>query len=254
VTLTRARDEAGALALGYASLFLFVVSILILIWFLQTGLDAGPEERGGLSMLRRTASQESDSAVAFNALLILAWGGLHSLMARPAFRTQWQKILPPHMQPAVYALVASGGLILVCCLFKRMPSDIYVLHGSAAFLTRVLFWAAWGLFVYCFFHLDPLDIAGLRQILDYQGGVTKPPDPFHPTGPFLWCRHPVELAFVVAFWATPRMSTGHLLFASLMIVYTLIGIDLEDRKMLDRHGAAYLEYVKRVPQILPWPR
>jgi protein-S-isoprenylcysteine O-methyltransferase Ste14 len=119
---------------------------------------------------------------------------------------------------------------------------------------RVVFWGAWALFVWCFAHIDPLDITGVRQILDFLRGADRPPAPFHPSGPFLWCRHPVELSFVIAFWAAPRMTAGHLLFASLMTLYTLVGIDLEDRRMLRRHGAAYQEYIARVPQLVPWPR
>lgn len=253
--MTPARDGPGALALGYASLALFGISILVLIGFLLYRVD-GPAD-GAAGFFRdvgRSAGVPGDNAVAFNALLILAWGFLHSLLARPALRTQWQKILKPHLQPAVYSIVASAGLILLCMLYKTMPHEVYELRGSAAFLARAVFYAAWALFLYCFMHIDPLDVAGVRQILDYLKETGHTPEPFQPSGPFLWCRHPVELAFLVAFWAAPRMTVGHLLFATLMTLYTIIGIDLEDRRMLDRRGPAYLDYMRRVPQILPWPR
>jgi protein-S-isoprenylcysteine O-methyltransferase Ste14 len=254
-TVTSARDGSGALALGYASLALFGISILVLIGFLLYRVDGPADDAGAfLREIGRSAGVENDNAVAFNTLLVLAWGFLHSLLARPGLRTQWQKILQPHLQPAVYSIVASLGLILVCALYKPMPREVYELRGSAAFLARVVFYAAWGLFLYCFMHIDPLDVAGLRQILDYLKGADRPPEPFQPSGPFLWCRHPVELAFIVAFWAAPRMTSGHLLFAALMTLYTIVGIDLEDRRMLGQRGPAYQEYVRRVPQILPWPR
>ena len=253
--MTSVRDGSGALALGYASLGLFGLSILILIWFLVSDVDASAgASEGFLWEVRRAAGDRGDSAVAFNTLLILAWGSLHSLLARPALRAQWQKLLRPHLMPAAYAMTASGGLILLCLFYKRIPHEVYALDGSAAFLVRVVFWAAWALFVWCFLHIDPLDIAGVRQILDYLRGANQPPATFQPTGPFLWCRHPVELAFVAAFWSAPRMTAGHLLFAALMTLYTFVGIDLEDRRMLDRHGAAYHDYMKRVPQFIPWPR
>lgn len=250
--MTSSQDGSGSLAIGYASLGLFGISILVLIGFLFYGVD-GPAGQDDL-VWPWTDRGRDDQAVAFNALLILVWGGLHSLLARPALRTQWQKILKPHLQPAVYSIVASAGLILLCMLYKRMPHEVYELRGSGALLARVVFYAAWTLFIYCFMHIDPLDIAGVRQILDYLRGSGRPPQAFQPSGPFLWCRHPVELSFVVAFWAAPRMTTGHLLFATLMTAYTLIGIDLEDRRMIDRHGAPYVDYMRRVPQLLPWPR
>lgn len=254
--MTPARDGTGALALGYSSLALFGLSILVLIFFLLQGVDGPADGSDNLfwDSERSAAGMGGDNAVAFNTLLILAWGFFHSLLARPALRTQWQKLLKPHLQPAVYSIVASAGLILVCYLYKRMPHEVYELRGSAAFLARVVFYAAWGLFVYSFMHIDPLDVAGVRQILDYLKQTDRPPEPFQPSGPFLWCRHPVEFAFLVAFWAAPRMTVGHLLFATLMTLYTIIGIDLEDRRMLDRCGPAYLEYMRRVPQLLPWPR
>ena len=98
---------------------------------------------------------------------------------------------------------------------------------------------------------DLLEVTGLRPIRRYLDGTVRPPEPFRPAGPFLWVRHPVELSFLLAFWAAPIMTRGHLLFAALMTLYTFIGIDHEDRRMLDLHGAAYADYMKRVPQILP---
>ena len=253
--MTPPRDGSGVLALGYASLALFGISVLVLIGFLLYKIDGPVDDAEGIFLeVGRSSGLAGDNAVAFNTLLVLAWGFFHSLLARPAFRAQWQKILQPHLQPAVYSIIASVGLILLCLLYKTMPHEVYELRGSPAFLARVLFYAAWGLFIYCFMHIDPLDVSGVRQILDYLRGTDRPPEPFQPSGPFLWCRHPVELSFLVAFWAAPRMTVGHLLFASLMTLYTLIGIDLEDRRMLDRMGPAYLDYVRRVPQLLPWPR
>ena len=67
-------------------------------------------------------------------------------------------------------------------------------------------------------------------------------------------RHPVELAFLIAFWAAPMMTVGHLLFATVMTLYTFLGVDHEDRRMLEMHGPGYADYIKKVPQILPLPR
>jgi protein-S-isoprenylcysteine O-methyltransferase Ste14 len=235
----RVRERTVDLTLGYSSLVLFGVSIVVLIWFLLPGID-------------RVA--EGEARTTWNTLLLLAWGFVHSLMARPRFKTQLQKVLRPHLQSSVYALVASASLILVCFLYRPMPRTIYHLDGGAALLVRLIFLGAWALFVHCFMHLDLYEIVGLRPILHYMKSEPRVPQPFHPTGPFTWVRHPVELAFLVAFWAAPEMSAGHLLFATVMTIYTILGIDLEDRKMLDLYGGTYLEYMKRVPQLIPLPR
>ena len=243
------------LSIGYASAALFVASIVVLIWFLA-GLVDGPEPL--VSFVRREIDRATDgrgdARATFNVLLILTWGFLHSLMTRPRFKVHLQKLLRPHLEPAFYSIIASAGLIAVCLLYRPIPREVYVLEGGAALLVQLLFYAAWALFLYCFFHLDVLEVVGLRPILRYVDGVAKSHEAFRPGGPFLWVRHPVELSFLVAFWAAPRMTTGHLLFATVMTFYTFLGVDHEDRRMLDLHGPGYAEYIKRVPQILPLPR
>jgi len=243
------------LAIGYGSVALFVVSIGVLFWFLAWGVDR-PEafsealDRG----IRRATEGRGDARATFNILIVLAWGVLHSLSTRPRVREQFRRFVPPHLDSAVYSLVASVGLIAVCLLYRPMAWPVWKLAAGPALLARLVFCAGWGLLAYCFAHLDLREVTGLRPILRHHGGTSAPPAPFRPTGPFLWVRHPVELALLIAFWAAPTMTSGHLLFSLVMTVYTFVSIDLEDRRMLEIQGAAYLEYVKRVPQILPLPR
>lgn len=249
------QKRQAELSLGYASLALFIASIVVLAWFLAVLVDRPEPLLGFLRGEIESATEgRGDARATFNALLMLGWGFLHSLMTRPRFKTRLQRVLHPHLEPAVYSIVASAGLIAVCLLYRPIPHEVYALEGGAALLTGLLFNGAWVLFIYCFFHLDVLEVAGLRPILRYVDGVANPLEPFRPTGPFLWVRHPVELAFLIAFWAAPRMTTGHLLFATVMTFYTFLGIDHEDRRMLDLHGPGYAEYLKKVPQILPLPR
>ncbi|HEV8700027.1 MAG TPA: isoprenylcysteine carboxylmethyltransferase family protein [Candidatus Polarisedimenticolia bacterium] len=250
------QDERNLhLAIGYSSLTLFAASIGVLIWFLLARLDLSePLSDAILRELERATDGRGDANATFNVILVLAWGFLHSLMTRRRFKDHLQKVIRPHLEPAAYSIVSSAGLIAVCLLYRPIPSEVYALGGGAALIVRLLFFAAWALFVFCFFHLDPLEITGLRPILRYLDGTARPPEPFRATGPFLWVRHPVELSFLVAFWATPHMTRGHLLFAALMTLYTFIGIDHEDRRMLDLHGPAYADYMKRTPQIVPLPR
>jgi len=243
------------LSIAYASVALFGASIAVLIWFLVKLVDS-PEPFVTFvhREIERATDGRGDARATFDALLMLAWGFLHSFMTRPRFKVHLQKVLRPHLEPAFYSGVASAGLIAVCLLYRPIPREVYALEGGAALLVRLLFYAAWALFVYCFFHLDALEVAGLRPVLRYVDGAASSLEPFRPGGPFLWVRHPVELAFLAAFWAAPRMTVGHLLFATVMTLYTFLGVDHEDRRMLELHGPAYAEYMKKVPQILPLPR
>ncbi len=251
----RARERMIDLSVGYASLALFGGSIVVLIWFLMSGVGRGEEMSDAITReIERATDGRGDARATFDVLLTLAWGLLHSLTARPRFKIRMQKILRPHLFPAFYSIVASAGLILLCYFYRPIPREVYALEGGAALLVRIIFYAAWALFIYCWMHIDLLEIVGLRPIFRYLDNQAAPSEPFRPSGPFLWVRHPVELAFLVAFWAAPRMSAGHLLFASLMTLYTFLGVDLEDRRMLDLYGAGYGEYLKKVPQIIPLPR
>src|SRR5262245_10379210 len=162
------------LSIGYASLGLFGISIGILIWFLLKQVDT-PEPVGDFLQRQFEGEGRGDARATFNILLVLAWGFLHSLMARPRFKVHLQKILRPHLEPALYSIVASAGLIGVCLLYRPIPRTVYQLEGGAALLVEILFYAGWGLFVYACFHLDVLEVVGLRPIFRCLDGTPKPP-------------------------------------------------------------------------------
>ena len=71
---------------------------------------------------------------------------------------------------------------------------------------------------------------------------------------YRFVRHPLYLGFITAFWASPTMTVGHLVFAVGTTAYILIAIQLEERDLVDIHGEEYEAYRKSTSMILPLPK
>src|SRR5438477_290835 len=165
-------------------------------------LPPGPAARAATGPRGTSPATAQSAAAIITATTVRARGFLHSFMARAAFKAWLQRLLRAQLQAALYAIVSSGGLIALCLLYRPIDREVYALEGGAVLLTRLLFYGGWALFAYCWLHLDLLEVVGLRPILRHHHGQGPGDGAFRPTGPFLWVRHPVELAFLIAFWST----------------------------------------------------
>jgi protein-S-isoprenylcysteine O-methyltransferase Ste14 len=195
------------------------------------------------------------ASLLINVLLLALFAIQHSVMARPGFKAVWTKIVSKSIERSTYVLLSSLLLLLLFWQWRPMAAIVWDVAESPARITlQMLHWAGWLIALLSTFMISHWDLFGLRQVyLNLQGRAYRPPA-FKAFALYRLVRHPLMLGFIVAFWATPTMSLGHLVFAATTTGYILIALQLEERDLTDAIGTRYVEYKKRVPMLLPWPR
>ena len=188
-----------------------------------------------------------------DALLLGVFAVQHSVMARPAFKAWWTKIVPQAAERSTYVLVSSLALILICWQWRPVPTPvIWTTSGAAATALLALSGAGWLIVLTSTFLINHFDLFGLRQVWAYASGKATPPAEFRTPLFYRVVRHPLYVGFIVAFWAAPTMSLGHLVFAIATTGYILIAIQFEEHDLVGVFGDTYRGYQKRVSMILPW--
>jgi protein-S-isoprenylcysteine O-methyltransferase Ste14 len=178
----------------------------------------------------------------------------HSVMARPGFKRWWTRIVPPSVERSTYVLLA--GVILALLFWQWRPIAGTIWHvedGAARLVLQVLYWSGWAMVVLSTFMINHFDLFGLRQVWLRLRETPYSQVDFKTVAFYRFVRHPIMLGLLIAFWATPQMSAGHLLFAVATTGYIFIGIFLEERDLAAAHGAQFAKYREQVPMILPMP-
>jgi protein-S-isoprenylcysteine O-methyltransferase Ste14 len=233
-----------ALVYGVVVYALFFVSFLYAIGFVTDlvvpkTIDSGPP--GGIAGL------------VVDVVVLGVFAVQHSLMARPAFKRAWTRIVPTAAERSTYVLFATAALILIMWAWQALPTVIWTVgHGRRAMALTALSLLGWGMVLISTFLINHFELFGLRQVWANFRGEAIPPAAFREPLFYKLVRHPIYLGFVIAFWAAPTMTVGHMVFAIATTLYILIGIWFEERDLVGYFGDTYLEYRRRVTMIIPF--
>lgn len=194
-------------------------------------------------------------ALPMDLLLLGLFAVQHSVMARPAFKRWWTRLVPPPIERSTYVLASSLVLALLFWQWRPLPGVVWeVRHPVAVMVLEGVFAFGWVIVFFSTLLIDHFDLFGLRQVYLYARGVAYLPPGFRAPALYRIVRHPIMLGFVIAFWATPLMTWGHFLFAGMTTAYIIVGIHLEERDLRIAFGSAYSEYQKQVSMLVPWIR
>jgi methanethiol S-methyltransferase len=190
-------------------------------------------------------------ALVINLCLLAIFAVQHSVMARPAFKRWWTRIVPKPVERSTYVLFSSLALILMFALWEPMGLVIWNVENPAG---RALLYAGfafgWGLVLLSTFLINHFDLFGLRQVWMYFRGQQYTPLHFREPWLYRQVRHPLYVGWFFAFWCTPTMTAAHLVFAVMTAAYILVAIQFEERDLMLFHPE-YRKYRERVPMLIP---
>lgn len=192
-------------------------------------------------------------SVLINLCLLGVFALQHSIMARPGFKALWTKIIPKPIERSTYVVASSLALILLFWLWQPMPNLVWDFSGSAlGTLLLAIHWAGWAIVLSSTFMIDHFDLFGLRQVFLHLRKQTYGQPGFRQMLLYKFVRHPIMMGFIIAFWATPQMSAGLLLFALASTVYIYIAVKhFEERDLVAQIGEPYTQYQREVGMLVP---
>jgi len=179
----------------------------------------------------------------------------HSLMARQSFKLWWRPWVPEAVERSTYVLCTSLALILLFWAWHPIPAVVW--HIETPFLAKAvmgLSFVGWLIVVFGTFLINHFEFSGLLQVTYHLNSRPMPAPHLSTHLLYNLVRHPIYLGMIIAFWAAPTMTVGHLLFAAFNVVYILVGLTLEERDLVSIFGDEYRRYKARVPMLVPWRR
>jgi methanethiol S-methyltransferase len=192
-------------------------------------------------------------AVIVNVILLGLFAVQHSVMARRSFKRWWTRMVPPAVERSTYVLFASLTLVLLVWQWRPIPDPTIwrVDHAAGAAVLRTMFWSGWALLLVSTFLIDHFELFGLRQVHARFTERRVPVPEFRTPFLYRYVRHPIYLGLLLAFWSTPVMTAGHLLFSAMTTAYIFVGIWFEERDLVAQFGERYRRYRSQVGMLVP---
>src|SRR6185312_4601842 len=232
-----------ALGFGGAAYLIFLATFLYAIAFVTNlapkTVDVGP-------------TSSFTTALMINLALMSLFAIQHGGMARQGFKKLFSRFASPAIERSSYVLAASLSLLLLFWQWRPMPEIVWQIESPAfAGLAVAGGFLGWLIVLYSTFLISHFELFGLTQVVSHFFGRMVAPMKFRTPGLYRLIRHPIYLGFIVAFWCTPSMTVGHLLFAAVTTAYIFVGIWLEERDLISLFGDEYRRYRERVAMLLP---